>query len=376
MDDKQPSNQGQDSREKSAALNKLQKELDEIEKRAQKELSQRQSDQSSDLPKSSNSGNLGKKQSDLPSQNKFAIPKGQTPTENVKPTEQVPEKDLSSVFPNQERREQEQMEKSPNEINLVNPPSEPASPPATRDVEPDIQDKKDLGKKGDGKQNPAIWIALIILVALFTGFGGYFLGQRRVVEEETPSATLAPVSTFTPTPSPDPTANWKTYMSDNFAYSLKYPTGEGYIQETCGEDFNNAFLLHIEGDSGYDNPQLLCIARDAFYSFELYPSIGKFSQSDYPKESDVASVTSEIIEVAGVLGKKFTITKIKSAPIPDKRYEVFLENGGYKYRIIFTAFAHEQLFDQILSTLLFLENAPTPSLSPSPSATPTSTPVY
>ncbi len=54
-------------------------------------------------------------------------------------------------------------------------------------------------------------------------FIGYFLvsGRNKATISNQQISTVQ--ETATPTPTIDPTANWKTYISPNFGYSIKYP---------------------------------------------------------------------------------------------------------------------------------------------------------
>lgn len=73
---------------------------------------------------------------------------------------------------------------------------------------------------------------LIVIIAALIGVVGYLVYQntqlRNVspVPAQTPSsdATVAPTQATT-TPTTDPTANWKTYVSKDKRYTFKYPDG-------------------------------------------------------------------------------------------------------------------------------------------------------
>jgi len=62
----------------------------------------------------------------------------------------------------------------------------------------------------------------ILGVFIFAGavFGAYKFGQRQVQPGPQPTPTPGLVAT----PTPDLTANWKTYTNEKYSYSIKYPT--------------------------------------------------------------------------------------------------------------------------------------------------------
>jgi len=98
-------------------------------------------------------------------------------------------------------------------------------------------------------QPPKPWLKIVLLglVGLIVVgglvFAGYKLGQREEqakLPQPTPVSFLTPTSTPTPTPktspitvvatpseltpTPDPTADWKTYTNTKYGYSIKYPS--------------------------------------------------------------------------------------------------------------------------------------------------------
>jgi len=74
------------------------------------------------------------------------------------------------------------------------------------------------------------WALLIVVLLLIIGGGTYYLGARQnkliVQKQATPTVTQS-----TPTPTSDPTANWKTYTNTQNYYSFQYPDAMFSIQE-------------------------------------------------------------------------------------------------------------------------------------------------
>jgi len=177
-------------------------------------------------------------------------------------------------------------------------------------------------------------------------FGVYKLGQRQVSPPPAGGPTPTPEVA---TPTPDPTTNWQTYTDEEYKYSLKYPTGPEFQQTKCGNDF----IFNIRGDSSYD--EISCDGRDAYFSIELRAEKGEiFSEEEYPKTTPIIKVSAEDFVISGAEGKKFTLVRVVPAPVPDKSYEILFYKNGIRYRIIFIAFNHEDIFNLILSTFKFL----------------------
>lgn len=87
-----------------------------------------------------------------------------------------------------------------------------------------------------------VFVLVLILVVAIAG-GAYYLGRF--------STKLQPTKTQQPaqiTPSPDPTANWKTYTSEDTTFSFKYPSDWIYeIKKTTlevnGKEYNATSIL-------------------------------------------------------------------------------------------------------------------------------------
>ena len=211
----------------------------------------------------------------------------------------------------------------------------------------------------------SLLVIMSVLLIIAVAIAGLFYFQIQKLSKELSKYQTQPSPT--PTTTSDPTANWKTYTDKEFEYSLKYPTGPEYVQETCGPDFMNIFMLeNIEGKDSSTHSTKLCVPRGSYASFELQPAKGVFAKNEYPTTIPGREVTSEPIIIDGVEGRKYTIIRTKDAPIPEKTYEVYVEHNGYRYHFVFIDFKHEYLFTQILSTFKFLETSPSASPTPSP----------
>jgi len=92
-------------------------------------------------------------------------------------------------------------------------------------------------------------------IFVFAGavFGAYKLGQRQVQ----PAAQPTPTPEVVATPTPDPTANWKTYRSKDLNFELRYPshytpkeviseanqgTVSFYVDDLCNQNYLNLYV--------------------------------------------------------------------------------------------------------------------------------------
>lgn len=84
------------------------------------------------------------------------------------------------------------------------------APPSTPPVPPEKKISKKL----------IIAATILIVLLLILGIGGYFLNLRYQASL-IPPVTIDPSST--PTSTPDPTKNWKTYTDSTYGFSVQYP---------------------------------------------------------------------------------------------------------------------------------------------------------
>ncbi len=80
---------------------------------------------------------------------------------------------------------------------------------------------------------------LLLISCLLAGFFAWKT-QKLVSELRVATNVLKPTPIATSTPTPDPTANWKTYTSTKYGFSFKYPND--FINK---EISNNSFILSV-----------------------------------------------------------------------------------------------------------------------------------
>lgn len=73
-----------------------------------------------------------------------------------------------------------------------------------------------------------ILVLALVIIAAVAG-GAYYFGTQKG------SIPFVSKSSPTPSPSADPTSNWKTYTNTKFNYSLKYPT-DWVVAKECPQD--------------------------------------------------------------------------------------------------------------------------------------------
>ena len=189
-----------------------------------------------------------------------------------------------------------------------------------------------MNKKGN------ILIVILSILAL-VGFAtaGYFYWQNQNPKSQTPT-----VNPTKPTPVTDETANWKTFSSNKYQFSLQYPgTWETQVP-TPTNDFEKAGILEFISDKALGAESFLEIMPTQGTSFKL--------QTESIERHDWTNKSGSMIKVDGV--DAFIQTGINSKGILQK--VVIFENGQFIFKF-YTALANEpETFNKILSTFKFI----------------------
>lgn len=173
----------------------------------------------------------------------------------------------------------------------------------------------------------------IIFFVILSGFGYYILQAKKTTPV---SPSLTPMS-LSPSPIPDPTANWKTYINNQYGYSLRYPADTTITEKT------------VDGWKG--SPAKITPATQTIFVYRG----GKLIINPDPFPQDFTSILiTKDVRVAGKTVQKWylnantaLITQIIS-PLGDGiEFDFALPSENHD--------AIDQIFDQILSTFKFTD---------------------
>ncbi|HEY4474960.1 MAG TPA: hypothetical protein VJC06_03495 [Candidatus Paceibacterota bacterium] len=194
-----------------------------------------------------------------------------------------------------------------------------------------------------------IWLIISIVFLSSIAYAGIWFASRRMAEQVVP--------TFTPRPSatPDPTADWKTYMNTKYGFTVKYP--ESY------------FTFHTSGDSN--------ISFRSTEACKLLENGG----GEWPTDCQAYDVLVQQNKISGPEMSKTFVAGIEAEKFSDLNGQwsngtqvlVQFQKGQNWYIQTFTfntakSQVSEIIMNQILSTFKFTSITPSTSLTPTPSA--------
>lgn len=219
------------------------------------------------------------------------------------------------------------------------------------------QNNNSLEKTKKPKSNLSLNIILSFLLIFSTALAGFFYWQNMrlksmLAENIKQEATSTPIPT--PSATPDPTANWKTYTSDEI--SFKYP------RSLTLKEKQKDYLVLL---SNPQSPQSVAVSIDA----RLTNNYADYNNAVISTKKGLADIqTQEMDNGVKISGK------IKSGQGKGQQITIALfkyQEGGIEAETTSTDSAQLQIFDQILSTFKFLEaSSPTPSTFPITPPTP------
>ena len=227
---------------------------------------------------------------------------------------------------------------------------------------------------------------IAILLLIIAGAAICFLSLRKIVPRKiacTQEAKQCPDGSYVsrigpncdfapcPTPTPDPTANWETYTNQKYKYTLKYPDDGTFKQFTCGEkpsQIGGEETFALIPSSVIWEP---CTVKEWFYGIEVTVETGNSASKEYYSSEEFKQnmdsdwkVDAEPITIDGAVGIKsnleYTNLNDPTGCCPDY-VEVRVYKNGFTYIFTLGDKMYESVFDQILSTFKFLDEAtPTP----------------
>jgi hypothetical protein len=204
-------------------------------------------------------------------------------------------------------------------------------------------------------------ILVVVIVVILVGAVGYFAFVKKsepVAQQQTPtySQTKTPVSAA-PTPK-DEIANWKTYSSARYSYTIGYPSN-WYIDTTYSQkDFtqrgpveDNEFIGGDTGFSNYpnapsynmENPAPKDLYSVGFMIYKIEPNISydQFISSKhfgYDKKESISINGISVLRLTGVstdnpvgvtvvntlvkVGNKMFVFNYSGSPIPQQEKDI------------------------------------------------------
>lgn len=236
------------------------------------------------------------------------------------------------------------------------PEETPQLPVSEQEVQieaPSLLDKLKLQKK---KILIGLGSFLGVLLLAGAAFGVYKYAQRQLPLEPVEGPTPTPEVV---TPTPDPTANWETYMNEEYGYSIKYPQ-EIAIREDKTQDYVY-FEFPEQGKwiaslsiKHYQNPQGL--EPQSFWQKLFEEEKLEAQRKNWP--TPIEPLESEIIKIDNLEG-----FQIRNSAYEAYQRATYSGKGKTMVAISFydenpnDPFQEEHLvaFNSILSTFKFLE---------------------
>lgn len=242
-----------------------------------------------------------------------------------------------------------------SEVNTTDQPPAPSTPP-TPQVPPEPVKKS----------SPVFVIALILLLIAIVMLGGYVLWTKYL--NKSTKTTPTPVAVVTASPTPDPTANWKTYTNNDLGLTFKYPNNL-VVSAKGGE---NPYIVIDTQQVAIPEPfdsRLGPIEISYDLNGDPYSKALEKRKADYQLDT----LQTENINSGGVRG-----VILSGEVIPGFRsgrfVQAIFDNGskpaitawyqGYPTGATSTPIT-ENIFDQVVSTFKFIEASPSASGSPS-----------
>lgn len=191
------------------------------------------------------------------------------------------------------------------------------------------------------------WPFIALFVFIF-GIASVFAYQKYLPKKTLPVVSSPSPVTVLPSPSVDPTANWKTYVNTKTGYLLKYSPNSGLQLIDCS-------------DSEYQSNQNIFILADAKNS-------GCQGQGEgwmvYTMEGDEScesteswQATKQSITINGIVATKCSLKFIGQNLYggPTERIRTIFSNGSKSVSLILKDLSYSDLYGQILSTFKFID---------------------
>lgn len=212
-------------------------------------------------------------------------------------------------------------------------------------------------------------VVLGLIVVAGAVYAGYQIGRRSLSPREflippKPITTQIPVVETSPSPTPDPTANWKTYTNIKYRYSVKFPINFKATEMGMGTgNLGTAWGIRITDVAVNDwlkEPQMTIeVLQKSSKSLEQIARENYKANFDFKGHSPTPLVELHESRFLGRSSYKY-ILRNDAFQGPTEgfvglngEYKVlWLENGDNIFMVMRVG---SEIFDQILSTFRFLD---------------------
>ncbi|PIS13969.1 hypothetical protein COT65_01365 [Candidatus Shapirobacteria bacterium CG09_land_8_20_14_0_10_47_13] len=207
-----------------------------------------------------------------------------------------------------------------------------------------------------------------LIVLIIVAIASFVLGRALPRGPEgtlrgTPTTAILP----TPTPTPDETANWKTYTNEKYQFSIKYPSDWGEGNDLFLDKTNRVWrMVHMAStkDRAYvSGPPETRLGKGAELSIEVLATAE--SGGVLGAEVLLSDERAKVIKNFSILD---SVPAIRSTFSHPKWLDTYTEVDFIKNRLLYRLTWHyaeeykerfrenpESIFDQILSTFKFLD---------------------
>lgn len=210
-----------------------------------------------------------------------------------------------------------------------------------------------INEKPKPKFSLALVIGIIIFLLVAGSAAGFYAYKQHSLKTARPTPTVLPGLIRDPSPTPDPTADWKTF--NNRYFSIKYPPTLNNWQEKCKESSPNTFSLFNKGDK---DP---CVILNPPTVFLVLASDPKDATEYNPiPTAECANTIKETVVIDGTKADKYK--NVLKKPLIDgcfwrnSVYIKFTKNTLKYYLSYFPDDIDEKTAQEILSTFKFTDS--------------------
>ena len=201
-------------------------------------------------------------------------------------------------------------------------------------ISPNIPDTSFVPRKKVSKKLILIGLGFLIIVLIISGL--YFYLQKQGSSPKTQESSQNKQDTLSPTPGP--TANWKTYRNEKYGFEFQYPKEWKILNTDYGADIlepnsSYAFTIHALGN---------------------IPNSEKFMQNQR-NNPNFTTVVVNPIQVGGFITLHQTIDNKYASYV---QHQLWIENNHkiYEFDFLSDSQIRTETINQILSTLKFIES--------------------